>query len=475
MAQPAGLPAVALTLVLARLPVDTRLRCAEVCREWRAAVADPALWTRLDVSFPGSGVSVRHTPALLAALLARAGGRAEHLDLSGCTELAHPLILDGADDDDAPVLPLLRRHGTHLRTLRITDWLDLFHTPEEGLPQLPCGISLSSAAALRAAAPALLELRLDVAVPDMTQRGAPADTAAALEALARVATPALRVLHLHGLQRFPWRLAPLLGRYDEALRAEGAAALERLLAALGGVAELRLSGFELLAAPARAAALVRAAAASDRLAALDLSGSGCDRRLPAAEVADFGSACAEVTPRLRSLCLADCALPAHALEPVLAAVGNAPLLTRLSLDGNTLGAPFCQASLLPAVAAAPTLTSLRVSEPGEAARRAEMLAWRRAHGLATSSVPDTPAFGALYSAGDVGIDGHFEPRGTTHVYRCRWTASGDLVAAKRLQVAEKEGEGIYADTVLHLALLSKLRHPAVATMRGVRLGNHSKP
>ena len=78
MAQPAGLPAVALTLVLARLPVDTRLRCAEVCREWRAAVADPALWTRLAVSFPGSGVSVRHTPALLAALLARAGGRAEH-------------------------------------------------------------------------------------------------------------------------------------------------------------------------------------------------------------------------------------------------------------------------------------------------------------------------------------------------------------------------------------------------------------
>jgi hypothetical protein len=40
----------ALTLVFSLLPVDARLRCREVCRAWRDALAASSLWTRLDLS-----------------------------------------------------------------------------------------------------------------------------------------------------------------------------------------------------------------------------------------------------------------------------------------------------------------------------------------------------------------------------------------------------------------------------------------
>ena len=62
------------------LPADVRLRCAEVSRGWRATVALPALWRRLDLS-DTSGVA-RVTPALLHAAVARAGGALTVLDLS---------------------------------------------------------------------------------------------------------------------------------------------------------------------------------------------------------------------------------------------------------------------------------------------------------------------------------------------------------------------------------------------------------
>ena len=69
--------------VFAQLPADQRLRCAEVCRGWRATVAIPELWRRLDLS-PASGVAQPATAALLHAAGARAGGALTMLDVS-CT------------------------------------------------------------------------------------------------------------------------------------------------------------------------------------------------------------------------------------------------------------------------------------------------------------------------------------------------------------------------------------------------------
>jgi hypothetical protein len=44
----------ALWLILSRLLLVDRLRCASVRRSWRAAAADPRLWTRLTLPYTGA-------------------------------------------------------------------------------------------------------------------------------------------------------------------------------------------------------------------------------------------------------------------------------------------------------------------------------------------------------------------------------------------------------------------------------------
>jgi hypothetical protein len=74
----------ALSLALfALLPVDQRMRCAEVCRGWCAVLSDASLWLRLDLS-PAGGVA-RASNALLRAAAARAAGGLQALDLTDCS------------------------------------------------------------------------------------------------------------------------------------------------------------------------------------------------------------------------------------------------------------------------------------------------------------------------------------------------------------------------------------------------------
>lgn len=64
--------------IISLLPVDTRLRSAEVCRGWRALLWNGKdLWSELDFA----GVSV-FNEALLAAAVAKAGGSLVSLDVS---------------------------------------------------------------------------------------------------------------------------------------------------------------------------------------------------------------------------------------------------------------------------------------------------------------------------------------------------------------------------------------------------------
>jgi hypothetical protein len=68
--------------ILRRLPADQLARAASVSRAWRCAVADPALWRRLDLSC-GSGMTCRFNDAALRAAAARARGGLEALDVTG--------------------------------------------------------------------------------------------------------------------------------------------------------------------------------------------------------------------------------------------------------------------------------------------------------------------------------------------------------------------------------------------------------
>jgi hypothetical protein len=81
--------------IFSLLPVDCRLRCAEVCRGWRSVLLDRSLWTRLDLS-PSSGVRTpqQHAGNALDALLrcaaARAGGGLQwlHIEMNYFTQEA---------------------------------------------------------------------------------------------------------------------------------------------------------------------------------------------------------------------------------------------------------------------------------------------------------------------------------------------------------------------------------------------------
>ena len=61
-----------------RLPVDTRLRCCEVSRAWRALLADTTFWASLDLSI-FSGRMLRYCLPFFRAAAAKAGGKLRSL------------------------------------------------------------------------------------------------------------------------------------------------------------------------------------------------------------------------------------------------------------------------------------------------------------------------------------------------------------------------------------------------------------
>jgi hypothetical protein len=111
----ASLPPPLAGAVFALLPVDTRLRCREVCRAWRDGVIAPSLWTALDLS-PRGGVARRAaTCSLLRAAAARAGNALEALDLSECAGMT-----DGSDTRHDETLAVLADNADMLCELSWT-------------------------------------------------------------------------------------------------------------------------------------------------------------------------------------------------------------------------------------------------------------------------------------------------------------------------------------------------------------------
>ena len=93
------------------LPVDSRARAACVSRAWRAALADPALWARLDLSSASGIAEERVTEQVLRGAAAKALGRLSEIDLSG----------ESGRQISAQVLLEVAAHNAHsLRSLHVS-------------------------------------------------------------------------------------------------------------------------------------------------------------------------------------------------------------------------------------------------------------------------------------------------------------------------------------------------------------------
>jgi hypothetical protein len=84
----AALPLSVAFNILARLPLSLRLRCAEVCRGWRAVLSEPSFWANLDLADEPGGAA---SEALFLAAAARARGSLRTLRVA-CNISHAPLL-----------------------------------------------------------------------------------------------------------------------------------------------------------------------------------------------------------------------------------------------------------------------------------------------------------------------------------------------------------------------------------------------
>ena len=82
-----ALPEPVLRAIMLALPVDSRARCAVVCRALRDLLADVALWQELDLSPAGGLAPERVTRALVRGAAARAAGQLRVVDFGACISL----------------------------------------------------------------------------------------------------------------------------------------------------------------------------------------------------------------------------------------------------------------------------------------------------------------------------------------------------------------------------------------------------
>ena len=376
--------------IFLQLPADARLRCAEVCRGWRATVARPELWRRLDLS-PASGVAQPVSPTLLHAAVARAGAALTALDVSdvdfdvrdlraalrqgarAVEKLRTTSVLKVRDAtallaaaprlrelhanmecESVDVLRLLARHAP-FGPLRLRELFLIGDAPDVAL----------SPAVTQALADASLQPKLkDLTLLQMDLRG-PGALDAFVDVIAR------RRLHLFAVYfcaLLPEAAPTLAGALrDGALRtlvlgagaetlldAAGAAVLGDALRASATITSFGLYELQ-LGAPGFAAVLAPLAGHRS-LCVLKL------RRVRMADGAAAGAALAALlaadAPALTTLHVQDCGLGEAGLGALLGALPRNSHLLELDISGNRVPAGVMRARLLPAVRANASLRTL---------------------------------------------------------------------------------------------------------------------
>jgi hypothetical protein len=311
-----ALPRAVVHAIFALLPADTRLRCSEVCRGWRAALLDPPYWTHVDLRrTTGVRLDCAHrAAAVLRAATARAAGAMQALDTAG---FQLPFLHE--------VLNAVTASAASLRRLRVCHGIDRGFDPQDTDLFFPRGLHSGAAEELLQAAPRLDAFDADVGFDDGPQ---------ALTAALRRTEPRFGPLRVRRLELCMQHGPAWQPMERDTAEAEGiVATLASDLAACDMLTELRLKSAP-LARPGRFEAIVDAL----------LTHGG----------------------RVRALALYNCTLPppeagsgADALSRLIAAPSG---LNELHIDSGENVTPPADApgvrALAAALASSSTLTSL---------------------------------------------------------------------------------------------------------------------
>jgi hypothetical protein len=418
----ATLPIALVQGILMHLPVDARLRAAEVCRGWRAALRERSLWLRLDVSST-AGLARPATDALLRAAAARAHGQLHALDVSERERLITPECRLAVVYANRGALRELRAWVGH----RVFLWAALVDMLLRAAPQLRVFdadvLSTGAAAAhsmLRNEAPfAPLRLRrLEIFFDGQTEASvlslaadltahpslvevildhAPLDTPAALDAIVAAALAnrfsQLTLSRCHLSPASAPALARLLGGgalrtlsiendNETLLHPATAAVLGDALRANCTLEELHLSRAELWQwnGPAVAATLIGSITGHRSLRRVSLFNNHI-RGAQDAVGAALGALVAADAPALAYLEVVHCGWQEAALGPLVDALPANTHLHTLLLSTVIASAAFLRNRLLPAVRANTSLRHLGITVRGEgehAAREAQEIVNSRA-------------------------------------------------------------------------------------------------
>jgi hypothetical protein len=395
-----------LLLVLARLPADTRLRCAEVARAWFAAVADPSLWTHVSLT-AAAGVAPlpdARFALLLRAAAARAGGQLQVLDVRDrdfktAEELTGLFAVLRANAASLTHLRLLRsvpRGEFSIETLlAAAPALCKLHT---GLTSV-IGVTREDAHLMLRNEPPFGPLRLDkfaFRFPDGGEAHVQlldvmADARAhaslrevrlvlaplqSLEALNAVVDAAL-ALPLSALDMVECRLdtssvpslvrllgSPVLSRLHITnisqpfllVNAAAGALLSDALRASRFLVELRLEKAALWHIPEAGAAVMNALVGHPCLQTLQLDYNGVNNASRKIAGDSLAALMMANTPALQNLSIDSCGLGDAGMGPIFHALRHNTHLRSLRCDRNNISAAFAAQRLLPAVRAN---TSLR--------------------------------------------------------------------------------------------------------------------
>jgi hypothetical protein len=353
-AEPFSTLALALTQhVLSLLPADARARAAAVCRAWRAACAERALWRTLDLS-PGAGLARAATDAVLRAAAANARGQLTSLDISQCVNVSFPELL-GTVALNADSLRALRFLAGPEGELLAVPRLGALLLAAPALTAMHADVQAESAPEARrllsnAGVFAPLRLRgLRVDLSQARERGAEAEAEVAIGLAAGVAAHAsLRELTL-----------------DEAPLGTPAALDALITAALGA----RLTSVKLWRcglSPASAPALARLLSGGAALRLLNVHGGA--RTLLDAPAATLLAAALRANSTLTALWLPDIGLwrDLGAATVLLGALTRHASVRTLDLSVNAVGGGAGHASAAQAGAALAALLLPRGDDDGAA-------------------------------------------------------------------------------------------------------------